>query len=104
MLVVEHHHPYRASRMTGVALHGRLEPVTAGRAVLAAAIESRYGVRPSGGSLLRLLPDRVTSWRGFDVSTRPYPGGVEETAGGVGASSVHYKCLTRPVSRLPARA
>lgn len=71
--VIEHHHPYRASRMTGVTLHGRVEPVTEGQSRLAAAIEQRYGVRPAGGTLLRLAPDRVTCWRGFDVSTRPYP-------------------------------
>jgi len=77
-LVVEHHHPFRASRMVGVTLHGRVEPVTGTQSSLAAAIEKRYGVRPAGGTLLRLKPDRVTSWRGFDVSTRPYPHRAEE--------------------------
>lgn len=80
-LVVEHHHPYRASRMTGVALHGRVEPNTGDEATLAAAIEERYGVRPAGGTLLRLRPDRVTSWRGFEVATRAYPSAAEEAGG-----------------------
>jgi len=64
--------------MVGVTLHGRLEPDTGAQSSLAAAIEKRYGVRPAGGALLRLKPDRVTSWRGFDVSTRPYPSPAEE--------------------------
>ncbi|MGH7920433.1 MAG: hypothetical protein ACREQM_10870 [Candidatus Dormibacteraceae bacterium] len=72
-LVVEHHHPYRASRMVGVTLHGRLEPVVRARTPLATAIEARYGVRPAGGVLLRLEPDRVTSWRGFEIETSPFP-------------------------------
>ena len=67
--------------MTGVTLHGRVEPNPEGQGLLAAAIESRYGVRPAGGTLLRLRPDRVTSWRGFDVTTQPYPGVPEEAAG-----------------------
>ncbi len=77
-LVIEHHHPYRASRMTGVSLHGRVEPNPDAQGLLAAAIEGRYGVRPAGGTLLRLRPERVTSWRGFDVSTRAYPEAAEE--------------------------
>lgn len=73
-IVVEHHHPYRASRMLGVTLHGRLEPLSSPDAApVASAIEHRYGVRPAGGVLLRMRPDRVTSWRGFEVSTRPHP-------------------------------
>ncbi|MBO0746636.1 MAG: hypothetical protein J2P43_16570, partial [Candidatus Dormibacteraeota bacterium] len=55
-LVIEHHHPYRASRMAGVTLHGRVEPTTGGQSRLATAIERRYGVRPAGGTLLRLQP------------------------------------------------
>lgn len=80
-LVVEHHHPYRASRMVGVTLHGRVEPNPGDQAGLATAIEKRYGVRPAGGTLLRLRPERVTSWRGFDVSTRPYPRPQSQPAG-----------------------
>ena len=85
-LVIEHHHPYRASRMAGVTLHGRLEPDTGGQGRLATAIEERYGVRPAGGTLLRLEPDRVTSWRGFDVSTRSYPRPEEKGTGAESAS------------------
>jgi hypothetical protein len=86
-LVVEYHHPYRASRMNGVSLHGRVEPEAGAQAALASAIEQRYGVRPAGGALLRLRPERITSWQGFDVSTRPYPGAPEEV-GGTEATSV----------------
>ncbi|MBO0746288.1 MAG: hypothetical protein J2P43_14810, partial [Candidatus Dormibacteraeota bacterium] len=64
-----------------VTLHGRVEPTTGGQSRLATAIERRYGVRPAGGTLLRLQPDRVTSWRGFDVSTRPYPRPEAQAAG-----------------------
>lgn len=86
-LVVEYHHPYRASRMNGVSLHGRVEPEAGAQAALASAIEQRYGVRPAGGALLRLRPERITSWLGFDVSTRPYPDAPEEV-GGTEATSV----------------
>ncbi len=86
-LVIEHHHPYRASRMTGVTLHGRLDPDTGGQSRLAAAIEKRYGVRPAGGTLLRLEPDRVTSWRGFDISTRPYPRPADQRRAGEEAAA-----------------
>jgi hypothetical protein len=50
-LVVERHHPYRATRMVGACLRGWLAE------------------EPAGG--LRLLIDRVTWWQGFRVRTRP---------------------------------
>ena len=66
-LVVEYHHPYRASRMNGVSLHGRVEPEAGAQAALASAIEQRYGVRPAGGALFGCAAERITSWLGFDV-------------------------------------
>jgi hypothetical protein len=50
-LVLERHHPYRATRMVGACLRGR------------AAEE------PAGG--LRLVVEQVTWWRGFKVRTQP---------------------------------
>ena len=49
-LVVERHHPYRATRMVGACLRGRLTEETGG---------------------LRLVIERVTWWRGFRVRTQP---------------------------------
>jgi hypothetical protein len=49
-LVVERHHSYRATRMVGACLRGRL-------------------AEDAGG--LRLVTERVTWWRGFKVRTQP---------------------------------
>jgi hypothetical protein len=49
-LVVERHHSYRATRMLGVCLRGRLTEEPAGE--------------------LRLETERVTWWQGFSVRTR----------------------------------
>jgi hypothetical protein len=65
-LVIEHHHPYRATRMLGVCLRGRLVPDPAA----GAAIAARYdGALPEPGTALRLEVARVTWWRGFELTT-----------------------------------
>ena len=67
-LLVEHHHPYRATRMLGVCLRGWLRPEPEAREALA----RRYGDGlPDGGIAVRLEPARQTWWRGFEVRTRP---------------------------------
>ena len=66
-LVVEHHHPFRATRMLGLCLRGRLVLDPAARA----GIAERYGgALPEGGTAVRLEPARLTWWRGFQVRTR----------------------------------
>jgi hypothetical protein len=69
-LVIEWHHPFRATRMLGACLRGEMEPDagTAGRAALVARYESEP---PGRGRLLGLEVQRVTWWRGFQVSTVP---------------------------------
>ena len=65
-LVVERHHRYRATRMAGACARGWLE----GDVRAAAAMSRRYGVeRDELGTGMRLDVDRVTWWRGFEVST-----------------------------------
>jgi hypothetical protein len=66
-LVVEFHHPYRATRMIGACVRGRVlrEAVTPARL----AIADRYGADLEGGHALRLAAQRVTWWRGFQVRT-----------------------------------
>ncbi len=67
-LVVEHHHPFRASRMLGLCLRGRLRLEPSARET----IGSRYaGELPEGGTVLRLEPARLTWWRGFEVTSQP---------------------------------
>jgi hypothetical protein len=66
-LVIEHHHPYRATRMLGLCLRGLLKPEPAARA----AVTGRYDRElPEGGIALRLTAARVTWWRGFQVASR----------------------------------
>jgi hypothetical protein len=66
-LVVERHHPYRAIRVLGLCLRGRLRLEPDARA----AIEQRYeGRLPAGGTAVRLEPARLTWWRGFQVRSR----------------------------------
>lgn len=65
-LLVERHHPFRATRVFGLCLRGRLvrEPWAK------TAIAGRYaGELPEGGTVLRLTAARVTWWRGFEVKT-----------------------------------
>lgn len=67
-LVIEHHHPFRATRMLGLCLRGRLRHEPAARAAVAA----RYGSAPlDDGAVLRLEAARVTWWRGFEVRSVP---------------------------------
>ncbi len=66
-LVIEHHHPYRATRMLGLCIRGRLAPEPAARAALGGRYE---GELAEGGTALRLVTSRVTWWRGFEVRTR----------------------------------
>jgi hypothetical protein len=65
-LVVEKHHRFRATRMVGACLRGEL--AKDGRAP--SAMHRRYGVDPDVlGAGFGLDVDRVTWWRGFQVST-----------------------------------
>jgi hypothetical protein len=64
-LVVEAHHPFRPSQMVGACLRGTFETTTDG-----ASIAERYGIDIGGvRPAMRLLPDKVTSWRGFAITT-----------------------------------
>jgi hypothetical protein len=67
-LVIEHHHPFRATRMLGLCLRGRLRPEPAA----GAAVGARYGMGAmEDGAALRLEAMRLTWWRGFEVRTVP---------------------------------
>jgi hypothetical protein len=66
-LVIEHHHPFRATRMLGLCLRGRLRREPAALSTIAARYQ---GELPEGGTALRLEPARLTWWRGFEVRTR----------------------------------
>jgi pyridoxamine 5'-phosphate oxidase-like protein len=65
-LAVEYHHRYRATRMAGAYLRGSLQVAADAKE----AVKERYDldVAPRGMGL-RLLPERVTWWRGFEVKT-----------------------------------
>lgn len=66
-LVIEHHHAFRATRMLGLCLRGRLEQEPDARV----AIAQRYGGElPEDGTALRLQVARLTWWRGFEVRSR----------------------------------
>lgn len=66
-LVVESHHRFRATRMTGACLRGHLLPAEAARR----EVEPRYGeMSGDGGFGLRLDVERATYWSGFEVATR----------------------------------
>lgn len=76
-LVIENHHQFRATRMVGCCLRGRLRPDPGARDALAA----RYGRDlPEGGTTVRLAPARVTWWRGFEVRSRKLERAGEEVA------------------------
>ncbi len=64
-LVVEYHHPYRATRMIGACPRGYLHSDERAKR----AIERRYEVELEGGRGLRLETRRVTWWQGFEVKT-----------------------------------
>lgn len=62
--VVERHHSFRATRMLGACVRGRLSPDPGGEDAIAA----RYGFDGlPPGHVLRLRAERVTWWQGFDV-------------------------------------
>ena len=64
-LVVESHHRYRPSLMVGACVRG-----TFGVASSAALIAERYGLDSGDVThALELQPDRVTSWRGFAITS-----------------------------------
>ena len=64
-LVVESHHRFRPSLMVGACVRGTFGTVTDG-----AAIGERYGIDPADvPTVFELLPERVTSWRGFSIAT-----------------------------------
>jgi hypothetical protein len=64
-LVVESHHRFRPSLMVGACVRG-----TFGRVADAGAIADRYGMSASEvPPVVDLKPERVTSWRGFAITT-----------------------------------
>jgi hypothetical protein len=70
-LVVESHHRFRPSLMVGACLRGTYAPSADGE-----AIAERYGIeRAEVPSVIELNTERVTSWRGFAITT-----GVPRTA------------------------
>ena len=64
-LVVESHHRFRPSLMVGACVRGTFGGVADG-----SGIADRYSVEPEAlPSALELRAERVTSWRGFAIST-----------------------------------
>jgi hypothetical protein len=64
-LVVESHHRFRPSLMVGACVRG-----TFGGSVDGSGIADRYGIEPDDiASAMELRVERVTSWRGFAIST-----------------------------------
>jgi hypothetical protein len=64
-LVVESHHRFRPSMMVGACVRGTFNHGTASD-----AIAERYGLSPREiPPVVHLRPERVTSWRGFSVTT-----------------------------------
>jgi hypothetical protein len=64
-LVVESHHRFRPSLMVGACVRG-----TFGHAADSEAIADRYGIKASEvPAAVDLKPERVTSWRGFAITT-----------------------------------
>jgi hypothetical protein len=64
-LVVESHHRFRPSLMVGACVRGTFGPASDG-----SLIADRYGVDLSDvPPAVELKPERVTSWRGFAVTT-----------------------------------
>ena len=64
-LVVEAHHRFRPSMMVGACVRGTFASSGDG-----AAIAERYGLQASEvPPVIDLKPDRVTSWRGFAITT-----------------------------------
>lgn len=64
-LVIESHHPFRPSQMVGACVRG-----TFGGPADPEPLADRYGLAPKGVPRpLELRVERVTSWRGFAVTT-----------------------------------
>ena len=64
-LVVESHHRFRPSRMVGACVRGSFAASNDG-----AAIAERYGIEVAEvPPVMDLKPERVTSWRGFSITT-----------------------------------
>jgi hypothetical protein len=64
-LVVEWHHRFRPSQMVGACVRGTFAPSSDGE-----AIAERYGLRLAEvPEVIDLRPERVTSWRGFAITT-----------------------------------
>jgi hypothetical protein len=64
-LVVELHHRFRPSLMVGACVRGTFAASTDGE-----SIAERYGIETSEvPSVIDLKPERVTSWRGFAITT-----------------------------------
>jgi len=64
-LVVESHHRFRPSLMVGACVRG-----TFGGAADGSGVADRYGIEATEAPpALELRPERVTSWRGFAIST-----------------------------------
>ncbi len=64
-LVVELHHRFRPSQMVGACVRGVFEATGD-----AEAIAERYGIEPAEvPAAIELKTDRVTSWRGFAITT-----------------------------------
>jgi len=64
-LVVESHHRFRPSNMVGACVRGTFTPTVDGE-----AIAERYGIDVlEVPPAVELRPERVTSWRGFAITT-----------------------------------
>jgi hypothetical protein len=64
-VVIESHHRFRPSMMVGACVRG-----TFGAPLDPAGVAERYALDPSQiPPVLELKPERVTSWRGFSVTT-----------------------------------
>ena len=64
-LVVESHHRFRPSQMVGACVRGTFEASTDGEDVA-----ERYGISVDEvPAVIDLKPERVTSWRGFNITT-----------------------------------
>jgi hypothetical protein len=64
-LVVESHHSFRPSQMVGACVRG-----TFGSAADGSAIAERYAIEPDEVPVaMELRAERVTSWRGFEITT-----------------------------------
>jgi hypothetical protein len=64
-LVVESHHRFRPSQMVGACVRGAFGPAADG-----SDVAERYGMEPEDlPASIQLRAERVTSWRGFAITT-----------------------------------